>query len=209
LSEGDANTKFFHLQACRRNRKALVEKLNFQGRIVTGECSKAQTIFDFFDGMLGCRSERSHGLDFAALGLPTLQFSGIDACFSEDEIWSVERALPADKAPGPNGFTRRFYQEAWSLFLLNQAYIIILLRKKEEVVDVGDFCPISLIHSFRKLFTKVLSTRLHPFMRKLVAPNQSTFIRGRAIHDNFRAVQSTARSPLPECAAPNRHRKAF
>jgi hypothetical protein len=112
LSEGDANTKFFHLQACRRNRKALVEKLNFQGRIVTGECSKVQTIFDFFDGMLGCRSERSHGLDFAALGLPTLQFGGIDACFLEDEIWFVERALPADKAAGPNGFTRRFYQAA-------------------------------------------------------------------------------------------------
>jgi hypothetical protein len=30
-------------------------------------------------------------------------------------------------------------------------------------------------------------------MRDLVAPNQSAFIRGRAIHDNFRAVQSTAK----------------
>jgi hypothetical protein len=70
---------------------------------------------------------------------------------------------------------------------------MILLRKKEEAVEVKDFRPISLIHSFSKLFAKLLSTRLALFMHRLVLPNQSVFIRGRAIHDNFRAVRSTAK----------------
>jgi len=55
----------------------------------------------------------------------------------------------------------RAFQALWSLdgrslYLVNQAYII-LLRKKDDAARLGDFRPISLIHSFAKLFTKVLA----------------------------------------------------
>jgi hypothetical protein len=70
---------------------------------------------------------------------------------------------------------------------------MILLGKKKEAEEVKDFSPISLIHSFSKLFAKLLSSRLAPLMHLLVLPIQSAFIRGRAIHDNFRAVQSAAK----------------
>jgi hypothetical protein len=43
-----------------------------------------------------------------------------------------------------------------SLYLVNQTYIILLCKKK-EVVQVRDFRPISLIHSFGKLILKILS----------------------------------------------------
>jgi hypothetical protein len=59
-----------------------------------------------------------------------------------------------------------------SFFLLNQAYMV-LLRKKEDAMNIRDFRPISLIHSFSKLIAKVLSNQLVPFMPRLVAPNQS------------------------------------
>jgi hypothetical protein len=52
---------------------------------------------------------------------------------------------------------------------------------------------ISLIHSFSKLVAKVLSAWLNPYKNNLVALNQSPFIKGRAIHDNFRVVQSTTK----------------
>jgi hypothetical protein len=38
-----------------------------------------------------------------------------------------------------------------------------------------------------------MALHLAPHMNKLVAPNQSTFIRGRVIHDNFMAVRSSAK----------------
>jgi hypothetical protein len=50
-----------------------------------------------------------------------------------------------------------------------------------------------LIHSVAKLVAKVLSARLAPRMSELVGPQQSAFIWGRCLHDNFQLVQCTAR----------------
>jgi hypothetical protein len=128
--------------------------------------------------------------------------------------------MPPDKALGPDGFTGRFLQSAWpiikqdvlqalvaiwsmdtrSLYLLNQAYMV-LIRKKKDAEKIKDFRPISLIHCFSKLFAKLLSSRLAPFMNRLVLPNQSTFIRGRAIHNNFQAGQSVAKLLHARCIA--------
>lgn len=51
-----------------------------------------------------------------------------------------------------------------------------------------DYRPINLIHAVGKLFTKGLALRLTPRMSELVMINQSTFIRGRRIHENFHTV---------------------
>ena len=48
-----------------------------------------------------------------------------------------------------------------SFYLVNQAYMI-LLRKKSDAATIGDYRPISLIHSFAKLFTKVLARHWLP-----------------------------------------------
>lgn len=127
-------------------------------------------------------------------------------------IWQAIMDMPPDKAPGPDGFTGLFYHTAWpiikndimrafqaiwsvdsrSFYLVNQAYML-LLRKKKDVATVGDYRPISLIHSFAKLLTKVLACRLAPLMQSSVKPNQSAFIKTRLIHENYKAVQLTAK----------------
>jgi mannosylglycoprotein endo-beta-mannosidase len=56
-----------------------------------------------------------------------------------------------------------------------------------------DFRPISLVHSFAKLVTKLLANRLAPKLQQMVSPVQSAFIKGRFIQDNFMLVQQTAR----------------
>jgi len=148
----------------------------------------------------------------SALNLPNLGDVQLDYCFSEEEVWRPILSIPTDKAPGPDGFTGAFYRAAWpiikqdimrafnalwaldarSLYLVNQAYIF-LLRKKPDAQLVADFRLISLIHSFIKLFTKVLAVRLAPHIDGLVCTNQSAFIRGRVIHDNFKAAHLTAK----------------
>jgi hypothetical protein len=115
--------------------------------------------------------------------------------------------MPDDKAPDPDGFTGHFYRMTWtiikvdamrafhalcsldfcSFYLANQSNTI-LLRKRMVAQEIKDFRPISLLHSFNKLVTKVLAIWVSPFMLRLVQPNQSAFIKGRAIHDNFRSV---------------------
>uniref|UniRef100_A0A453M9C0 Reverse transcriptase domain-containing protein n=1 Tax=Aegilops tauschii subsp. strangulata TaxID=200361 RepID=A0A453M9C0_AEGTS len=69
----------------------------------------------------------------------------------------------------------------------------ILLPKKPDACTLADYRPISLIHLLAKLFAKVLSLRLAPKMGRLISVNQSAFIAGRTVHDNFLLVQQTAR----------------
>ncbi|WVZ50494.1 hypothetical protein U9M48_001740, partial [Paspalum notatum var. saurae] len=110
------------------------------------------------------------------LGLKRHDLSALDAPFSEREIKRAIDQLPRDKAPGPDGFTGLFLKTCWdlikgdimdaanafhnlrcgSLQLINSANII-LIPKKEGANEVGDFRPISLIHSFIKLISKILA----------------------------------------------------
>lgn len=52
---------------------------------------------------------------------------------------------------------------------LNTA-MVALLPKKDGVVAITDFRPISLIHSFAKLITKVLSIRLSKIIHTIISP---------------------------------------
>jgi hypothetical protein len=75
---------------------------------------------------------------------------------------------------------------------LNRA-LITLIPKKPDAQEVGDFRPISLVHSFAKLFSKLMLNRLRPKMEMLVSCNQSAFMKGRNLHDNFILVRQLAR----------------
>jgi len=212
LAEGDAYTKFFHLQACHRSRKNHINKLRTDDAMLFSTEEMADAVFEHFDAIFGSGGEQLNLLNFESLGLRPLQEAHIDFCFSEEEIWQAIKDMPPDKAPGPDGFTGLFYKTAWpiiktdiliafhaiwsldgrSFYLVNQAYMV-LLRKKQDPGTIGDYRPISLIHSFAKLLTKVLARRLAPHMNGLVKFNQSAFIQTRLIHENYRAVQATTK----------------
>lgn len=161
--------------------------------------------------MAGTNFSRSHWLLLDEL-LPQLDLQSLDVCFSETEIWETIRELPPDRAPRPDGFTGLFYKVAWpiikadivnafnalwsldarSFYLPNDA-LMVLLRKNPSPQQLRDYRPISLMHSFSKLFAKCLARLLAPRLQEIVAPNQSAFVKGRSIHDNFRAVQLACR----------------
>jgi len=66
-----------------------------------------------------------------------------------------------------------------------------LLSKKQDVVQVKDFRPISLIHSFAKLVTKLIANWLASKLSAMVSANQSAFVKCHCIHDIFILVQQT------------------
>jgi hypothetical protein len=70
---------------------------------------------------------------------------------------------------------------------------MVLLRKNNVPTKLKDFRPIALMHSFSKLFAKCFARCLGPRLNEMVALNQSAFIKGRAIHDNFRTIQLVCR----------------
>ena len=212
LKEGDANTKLFHAVANGRRCKNFIAAVNWEGETLTDQGAKEEAFFRAYHGLLGETKSRGYSLDLEVLGLPTLDLQDLDALISEQEVWSVIKELPADRAPGPDGFIGIFYQKAWGIIRqdvmavilklavgdgrgfdkLNRAYIT-LIPKKPDAQEVGDYRPISLVHSISKLFSKILANRLRPKMVELVSANQSAFIKERALHDNFVLVRSLAR----------------
>lgn len=83
-----------------------------------------------------------------------------------------------DKAPGPDGFTMAFFQEAWEIIKkeVTEAMIlfhhnchmvkyvntsfIALIPKKIGAVELKDYRAISLISSVHKIASKLLAKRL-------------------------------------------------
>lgn len=56
-------------------------------------------------------------------------------------------------------------------------------------MKIGEYRPISLIHSIAKIFSKLLANILAPHLQHMVSVNQSVFVKKRCIHDNFIYVQ--------------------
>lgn len=71
--------------------------------------------------------------------------------------------------------------------------ILPLISKKDDTSSIKDYRPISLVHSFAKLVTKILANRLAGHLNQMVSSSQSAFIKGRFIQDNFMLVQQMAR----------------
>jgi hypothetical protein len=123
----------------------------------------------------------------------------------------VIKELPNDRAPGPDGFSGLFYKTAWPIIqsdimsaleafhngnsggfkALNNG-LIVLLPKRLDATAPSDFRPIAMVHSFGKLVSKLLATRLAPVLSRLVTCNQTAFVRGRALHDSYKFVQAAA-----------------
>jgi hypothetical protein len=214
LQEGDANTTFFHQHARFRKKKNFIAKLQVEDRIYVTQEEKQEVVDDSYEHLLSSGDPRNFSFNLADFH-PSFQqdLSHLDAPFTTEEAWATVKDLPMDKAPGPDGFTGRFYKTCWGIIgsdvlaalnaiygghvfklrLLNSAYVS-LLPKKTDAISVKDYRPISLIHSFAKLVTKILAKRLAPLMPNLVSNNQSAFVRGRCIHDNFLLVQQLART---------------
>jgi hypothetical protein len=120
----------------------------------------------------------------------------LDRDISEKEIHAAVMQSALEKSPGPNGYIGAFHKVCWEIikrdlidamkeiFDLRAAHVV-LIEKKEGAQSVGDYKPISIMHSTAKLLPKILTNRPPPHLDKLVSHTQSAFIKGRSIHDNF------------------------
>jgi hypothetical protein len=167
----------------------------------------ARVLFDHYNSVLGQSFKHSRRINLSAIGLPSLDMAGLEILFFEAKVQAVVMDLPNDKPPGPDGFTVIFYKKVWeitkhdimnvfnvfwaldvrSLHHLNDAYMV-LLKKKTNPLEIWDYRPINLIHSVGKLITKCLANRMAGNLGDMVQCNQSAFIRGRCLQDNFWVV---------------------
>ena len=121
--------------------------------------------------------------------------------FTRDEIDHVIKMMPADRAPGPDGFTGIFLKTCWEVIkedfykLCNQFFegnlnlesinegLITLIPKVNAPLTINEYRPITLLNCSLKVITKLLANRLQRIVLKIVHRNQYGFLKGRMIQD--------------------------
>jgi hypothetical protein len=132
----------------------------------------------------------------------------------QQEIKEALDQLHPDKAPGPDGFTARFYQHGWNIIKsdltklinksqscarigggTNSSFLALIPKEKGESI-FERFRPISLCNTSYKILTKIIANRLKNVLLAIIPENQGGFIKGRNIMDNIILVQEALHSSL-------------
>lgn len=181
MSEGDTNTAYFHLIARGRKRRNFTPSLTADGHVITEHENMEMALHSHFTGVFGTPAATHAAINYLALDIQPIDLADLDNTFTPNEVWAAIKDMPSDRAPGPDGFTGVFYKTAWPLIRedimaalhafahadsrnmakLNNA-IVVLLPKKVGAKCPADFRPITIVHSFAKLVSKILALRLAP-----------------------------------------------
>lgn len=118
LSEGDANTAYFHLIVRGRKRRNFISSLIVAGHTVADHEDMESALHSHFAAVFDTASAPDTTLDFQELGIQPMDLADLEMPFGQEEVWAAIKALPCDRAPGPDGFTGAFYKTAWPIIKL-------------------------------------------------------------------------------------------
>ena len=131
----------------------------------------------------------------------------LETPLSLSELQKALQTMNSGKSPGLDGLPPEFFTVFWSqlgplllnMFLstikkgylsknMNIAIITLILKKGKDPLECSNYRPLSLLNTDIKLFAKVLSSRLEPFIQQLVNKDQTGFIKNRFASDNIRRL---------------------
>jgi hypothetical protein len=205
IREADANTAFHHAHASVRLHRNQIKTLVIDDVEVTAHDAKAKALTAYFSSILGSGNTPAWYFDVNSIysTSPRVDLTHLAAPFTCAEAKLAIQQMNRNSAPGPDGFGPGFYVAAWEtvapkilqfvhafangqvdLDWVNRAFIV-LVAKKNGAVTPGDYRPICLQNCSLKIIAKMLTTRLQQEIPKLIDLDQTGFIRGRSISENF------------------------
>ncbi|KAL9224822.1 hypothetical protein vseg_000822 [Gypsophila vaccaria] len=213
--EGDSNSPYFHccIKARRSNNKVL--SLTDDNGLVQTDPKRINQMFeDYYMSLLGSIAavQKVHSPTVALGPLITAEHMQLlTTDVTEGEVKSALFSIQGNKAPGPDGYSSQFFQDAWDTVgadvfhgvedffktgkLLKQLNhtLVTLIPKKDRPTSVIDFRPIACCNVVYKILSKVLCNRLSLVLPDIVSLNQSAFIKGRQIVENVLICQDLVR----------------
>lgn len=207
IQEGDRNTKFFHLTTLVRRRRNKIDGL-FDAH---GSWSDSHVVMkgiakDFFMDLFSFHERPDTRFIIPNL-FPEVNCVELDQAVSPLEIKQALFAIGSLKAPGADGFPALFYHKHWNICnseitqLITDIFtsgviprglnhtLLTLVPKIQNPKYMQLFRPISLCCTLYKVVSKIIVSRLRPFLKHWISPNQVSFVPDMHISDNVMITQ--------------------
>lgn len=205
LNLGDSNSKFFAaVTRERKSKNSLYKLVGDNGKHLVSRQDMEDKCAAHFGKLFGDNPTPPNRRNRRFIKQVTLaQNNELCRVPTYDEVKATVMELHPDKSPGPDGFNAFFFQKYWdivghdvsravrSIFMgqrilrqINHTFIT-LIPKKSGASDLADFRPIACVNTTYKILAKLIARRLMPICQEIVSSNQTAFIKGRYIGDNF------------------------
>ena len=154
-----------------------------------------------------CQEILFRGLDKKLLDSECTSCEGPE--ISMVELASSLKTMSTDKAPGPDGFTVEFFVKFWDLlgpllsdviykcFLdgsvcdsMKSSLTRLIFKKRGDIKDLKNWCPISLLNVNYKIFLKAITLRLSKVPGNSISGN-IIMIMLRNVLDNIHQTDET------------------
>ncbi|XVF22870.1 hypothetical protein REPUB_Repub12eG0208500 [Reevesia pubescens] len=213
---GDKNTNFFHTSTIIRRRKNKISALKDSDNIwCYDQDDLKRLVITHFQAVYTTEPVNTNFEEL--LHMPSFRFNDqqINSLMhlpDDDEILLVLSSMSPFKSPGPDGYQAAFYQRNWDVVsssvcsFVRSAFIngcfdenvskvlISLIPKVDHPKTLSQLRPISLCNVSVKLISKIIVSRLRPFLGDIIHPTQSSFVHGRSSTDNIVVLQEAVHS---------------
>ncbi|XP_027158272.1 uncharacterized protein LOC113759893 [Coffea eugenioides] len=206
LALGDCNTKFFHSVVKQRRMQSVIHRIkNCNGEWVNEDALIGAEAVRYFSSLFSLEDTPAM-MDVPDV-IPRLvsleDDVQLEAVPPLEEVRQTVFEMDVNSAAGPDSFTGKLFSFAWEIVggdvyndvqsffcgaeLLRRiiATSIVLLSKVHQQKDFSQFRAISLCNFVNKIFSKILARRLAPILPKIISVNQSGFVQGRSISNNY------------------------
>ena len=209
---------FFNLEKNNYEKKLIREVKLENGEIISNFAQVNKEIEDFYGKMYTSKmsgsdvSEHNHNIHkfIEGLNIPQLNIEeqeSLEKDLTFEELKDALTSVADNKSPGEDGFTKEFYEAFFDLlgkYLLNsyneafnrgslsvsqkRGTITLIPEGDENLSDLKNWRPISLLNIDYKILSKALAKRMEQYLPKLIHSDQTGFVNGRYIGQNIRLL---------------------
>ena len=209
--EGEKNSKYFFNIEKRNSYKKSINKLRLPDKSITENQETILTeMKSFYKNLYSKQTLEDSDTFLNKINPPTTIPTPIDdslqADIDLDEIEKAMKMMQLNKSPGEDGLPIEFYKCFWneiktylfssykysiengSLSITQKRGVISLLPKKNDLLLLKNWRPLTLLNVDYKILAKLIATRIKGALMHLINKDQTGFLEKRFIGQNIASL---------------------